>query len=137
MQHPYVYSATALAALRKLWIPGLLLAVVLTAYSCGGSDSSPTSPGGGGGTTKELNSGNLAPGATYAHVFAKAGDYAYHCNFHAVMKGTVQVSNSAPSSDVQVNIVSMNAPFPSATVKPGGKVTWTNNDGTTHTVTSD
>jgi plastocyanin len=35
-----------------------------------------------------------------------------------------------------VSIVSSSSPFTAATVKPGGTVTWTNNTGVTHTVTS-
>jgi plastocyanin len=46
------------------------------------------------------------------------------------------VSAAATVSLVQVNITSSSTPFPGATVKTGGKVTWKNNTGMTHTVTS-
>jgi plastocyanin len=39
-----------------------------------------------------FDSGNLAPGATFSHVFGKAGTVTYHCEIHASMKGTIQVS---------------------------------------------
>ncbi|HKW13623.1 MAG TPA: plastocyanin/azurin family copper-binding protein [Candidatus Krumholzibacteria bacterium] len=144
MKHAYAaHRRHPAAAPGKAWIPVLMLSVALVALACGSSGGgygNPTNPGGGGGGggggTKELNSGNIAPGASFSHTFATAGSFAYHCNFHSVMKGTVTVSASAPSSDVQVNITSSSAPFPGATVKTGGKVTWKNNTGMTHTVTS-
>lgn len=40
----------------------------------------------------EWDSGDLAPGRSYEHTFDKAGTYAYHCNIHSSMKGTVVVS---------------------------------------------
>ena len=135
MKHAY--------AVHRAWIAVLLLSFAVLSLSCGssggyGGNSNPTYPGGGGGggAAKELNSGNIAPGASYAHTFTKAGSFAYHCNYHSVMKGTVTVSDAAASSDVQVNIASSSAPFPAASVKTGGKVTWKNNTGMTHTVTS-
>jgi plastocyanin len=107
------------------------------ALACGsGGGGYGSNPGGGGTTTKVLNSGNVAPGASYSHTFTKAGSFAYHCNYHSVMKGTVTVSAAATDSLVQVNITSSSTPFPGATVKTGGKVTWKNNTGMTHTVTS-
>ncbi len=38
------------------------------------------------------DSGNVAPGSTFDHVFATAGTFAYHCTIHSQMKGTVTVS---------------------------------------------
>jgi plastocyanin len=37
-------------------------------------------------------SGNIAGGATYSHAFTQAGTFAYHCEIHPQMKGTVTVS---------------------------------------------
>jgi plastocyanin len=115
--------------------------VVLACGSSGGGYGGPTNPGGGGGgggggAAKELNSGNIGIGDSYSHTFTTAGSFAYHCNYHSVMKGTVTVSDAATESVVQVNIVSSSVKFPGATVKTGGTVTWTNNTGMTHTVTS-
>jgi len=143
MKHAYAPRRTrSRSATGQAWIPVLVLSVALVALACGssgggyGGSGNPTNPGGGGGGTKELNSGNVAPGASFSHTFTTAGSFAYHCNYHAVMKGTVTVSAAATDSDVQVDITSSSAPFPGATVKTGGKVTWKNNTGMTHTVTS-
>lgn len=39
----------------------------------------------------ELESGNLAEGDTFDHTFSATGTFAYHCDIHAYMKGTVIV----------------------------------------------
>jgi len=126
MSRPVVLWRSALAVL-------LLLAVGVSACS---KKSHPTSPSGGGGGSLELDSDNLAPGAIYIHNFQNSGTYNYHCTIHSVMTGTVVVDAGAPSAAVNVSITSSSAPFAAATVQPGGSVTWTNNTGTTHTVTS-
>lgn len=40
----------------------------------------------------DLNSALLSPGMSYAHTFTIAGTYAYHCNVHSFMHGTVVVA---------------------------------------------
>jgi plastocyanin len=40
---------------------------------------------------KSFDSGNMEQGATWSHVFAKAGTYAYVCAYHSYMTGTVIV----------------------------------------------
>jgi plastocyanin len=52
------------------------------------------------------------------------------------MTGSVVVSDNAPGTTASVSITSSVMAFPAATVKPGGTVTWTNNSGLVHTVTS-
>ncbi len=47
---------------------------------------------GKGGT---FGSGTIPPGGMYTHTFTKAGTYAYYCQFHPWMTGTVIVSGSA------------------------------------------
>jgi len=114
----------------------LIAAASATLYSCGsgyGGGGSPTGPG----TSKELNSGNIAPGGTFGHRFAAAGTYHYHCTYHGPMKGSVAVSDAAVDTLVTVNMVSSASPFPGASVKTGGRVVWTNSTSMTHTVTSD
>jgi len=124
---------------RDTWIPAALLAVVLAAASCssgkGGDKSAPTSPGSVG--SHELNSPNLAPGATYEHRFWAPGAYAYYCIYHGAMTGSVIVDANALDTLVNVSITSSVSPFPTVGVKPGGRVVWTNDSPMTHTVTSE
>jgi plastocyanin len=40
---------------------------------------------------KSFDSGNMDQGATWSHIFAKAGTYAYVCAYHSYMTGTVIV----------------------------------------------
>jgi len=40
---------------------------------------------------KSFDSGNMDQGATWTHVFAKAGTYTYLCSYHTYMQGTVVV----------------------------------------------
>jgi len=118
------------------WIAALLLlAALATASSCSSSNSSnPTGPN---RAVRELNSGDFGSGDTYQHRFAVAGTFAYHCIHHAPMTGTVHVSASAPDTVANVSITTSSSSFPVASVKPGGRVVWTNNTAMVHTVTSD
>jgi plastocyanin len=38
------------------------------------------------------DSNDIATGATFEHIFDKAGTFAYHCKIHSSMKGTITVS---------------------------------------------
>jgi plastocyanin len=123
------------------WLPTILLATALAAVascsSSGGGTSYPTNPGGGGGGgSPELNSGDFGPGATFQHRFFTAGTFNYHCIHHSPMTGSVVVSSAAADTVVNVSITSITMTFPGASVKPGGRVVWTNNTGSVHTVTS-
>ena len=113
---------------------GLVLAIGLVAMAgCGSKGTGySTNPG----NTLELNSGDIAPGAGYEHRFNTAGTFSYHCIHHAPMTGSVSVSASAADTVATVAITSSTSPFPAASVKPGGRVVWTNNTGMLHTVTS-
>jgi plastocyanin len=89
---------------------------------------------------RELDSGNVAGnGGFYSHTFSTAGGYPYHCSIpgHSAMVGTVTVSDSDPDTALTVNFPPSTSAFPAASVKTGGRVTWVNNTGMTHTVTSD
>ena len=122
----------------RLVTPLLALSLVLAgllAFSFGCASKTNGPSGGGGGTTKELNSGDIALSATFAHTFANAGSFGYHCAHHSSMVGTVTVDASAAGMTADVNIAAI-APFAAASVKPGGTVTWHNNDSHVHTVTS-
>ena len=117
------------------WFAAILLLVAVAATSScssGGSSNAPTSPG----MVRELDSGDLGPGATYEHRFTAAGTYAYHCIHHAPMTGSVQVSANAADTLANVDIVSSTMSFPAASVKPGGRVVWRNGGAVLHTVTS-
>jgi len=120
----------------------LLAAVTIVALvaiaSCSKSNSSnPTSPGGGGGGGLELNSGNIPGGGGFAHTFANAGSFGYHCAIHGnAMAGTVNVSAGSSNDSMLVTIGPGLTYTPATTdVKPGGQVRWINT-GVTHTVTS-
>jgi plastocyanin len=119
----------------KLWISAILLlaglAGISACYSSKGT-SYPTSPG----ISRELDSGDFGPGATFQHQFAAAGTFGYHCIHHGPMVGSVQVSDAATETVVNVSITSSTSAFPAATVKTGGRVVWTNNTNMVHTVTS-
>jgi plastocyanin len=41
---------------------------------------------------KSVDSGNVAPSATYSHAFTQAGTFTYHCAIHTNMTGTITVS---------------------------------------------
>ena len=40
-----------------------------------------------------FDSGNLDSGATFSQTFDEAGEFAYHCNIHSSMTGTVTVND--------------------------------------------
>jgi plastocyanin len=69
-------------------------------------------------------------------MFATAGTYNYHCAIHGLgMAGTVTVANGQPlNAAVSIQDNSYNPA--GVSVAPNGTVTWTNNGGNTHTVTS-
>ena len=39
-----------------------------------------------------FNSGNLPPGQTYSFTFMGRGSFAYHCQIHPMMTGTISVT---------------------------------------------
>jgi len=115
----------------------LAIATLVTIYACGSSSKTTAPPPGGGGL--ELNSGNIAAAGVFAHTFMTAGTFPYHCTIHSFMTGnSVTVDASSANTNVAVSITGSGSGYsPNAvTIKPGGIVTWTNNGGTTHTVTS-
>ena len=100
----------------------------------GGSPTAPPPP------TAELNSGTISgTNGSFAHRFFAAGTFPYHCTIHASMTGySVVVSDAAPANDSLGTITfgAMSVSQNSITIHTGGKVTWTNNSGANHTVTS-
>jgi plastocyanin len=84
----------------------------------------------------ELDSGSITPGEVFEHTFNSAGLYPYHCLFHPIERGSVQVTVVGPDS-ASVSITNLGFDPASVTVKPGGTVRWQNVGGSVHTVTSD
>jgi hypothetical protein len=108
------------------------------ALSCGGKSSSPTSPAGGGGAP-ELNSGSIAPGASYAHTFNTAGVFNYHCTVpgHGAMTGSVTVNSGGSPTSIPVGFGASITAIGNQVCNVGSTVTWTNNSTTmAHTITS-
>jgi plastocyanin len=124
------------AVTGRAWLRlGLLSLLLVSAAACGSSNNGAgqtTNPG----TPLELNSGDFGTGGIYSHRFSTAGTYAYHCVHHSPMTGSVVVNASATDTLATVSITSDTSPFAPASVKPGGRVVWTNNTGMVHTVTS-
>jgi plastocyanin len=113
----------------------LLLALLTTVAVVGCSDKGTNSTSKPDPTGPELSSPVLGPAQTYSHTFNTAGVFHYHCSIHSSMKGTITVN--AGGTATQANVTIQNFTLPSVTVNVGSTVTWTNNDGTLHTVTSD
>lgn len=117
-------SITALAAIFALALLG-----------CGGDDDKGTNPP----PPPELDSPTIVANAQWVHTFANAGTYAYHCDFHPAMQGSITVSAAGEDSLVVHIINSSNLGFlpqTGTTLKPGGYVRWHNMDTASHTVTS-
>jgi plastocyanin len=90
-----------------------------------------------------FDSGSLAQGATFSQTFDTPGTYPYHCAIHSSMTGTITVvaapaPSTAPAVTATAETISGFAFGPaSVSVPVGSTVTWTNQDGTAHTVTAD
>ena len=114
-----------------------------------GDEHTATSAGGGA-----IDSGVLAPGATYEKTFSEAGSYAFLCMFHSDMRGTIEVIGDAaprvtptpapteapavPALDAaSVDIVDLAFEPASVEVVAGGSVTWTNTGAVPHTATAE
>ena len=68
--------------------PAVIEVAVGTTVTWSNRDSSPhTVTGDDGG----FDSGRLDPEQNFEHTFDRAGSYAYHCDFHPMMQGTVVV----------------------------------------------
>ena len=113
----------------------VVLAAAAGMPACGGGGDMGTNPGGGA----ELNSGSIPDGGKFDHTFSKAGTFPYHCSIHPEMTGnSVIVDDNSNVASANVSIVGGTPGFTPSTVTimVGGMVHWTNNGGTTHTITS-
>lgn len=111
--------------------------LIVLAGSLPGCGSDPANPGGGGGA-KELDSPTVGPAGTYVHTFpSTAGTHTYQCQIHgSSMSGSVTVAGGNPGS-AAVSMTNSSTFSPaSVSIDLGGTVTWTNNSGNNHTVTS-
>lgn len=113
---------------------GLIATVAIVAACNNGSNNNVVNP-----PVRELDSGTLGLNGVYAHTFANAGTFGYHCTIHgaAVMSGSVTVAAGQPATAaVTIGPGNSYSP-PTISVAPGGSVTWTNSPtGSAHTVTS-
>src|SRR5215218_4649581 len=61
-----------------------------------------------------FDSGELQPGESYSFTFDKPGTYAYHCEIHPDMTGTVTVSGASGSASGSASASSSGSVSPSA-----------------------
>lgn len=95
-------AGTARAATHQVAISGFAFAPATVNAAVGDTvtwtnqDSAPhtVSATAGGG----FDSGNMATGATFSHTFSSAGTFAYRCNIHPEMTGSVVVAAASGSS---------------------------------------
>ena len=85
---PPVAAGCAVGIADFAFEPARIEVAVGTTVTWSNRDSSPhTVTGDDGG----FDSGRLDPEQNFEHTFDRAGSYAYHCDFHPMMQGTVVV----------------------------------------------
>lgn len=67
---------------------------------------------------ESFDSGTIETGATYEQTFADPGTYAYLCQIHPDMKGTIEVASTGPAAAAGVVEPSASAPPTAAVVEP-------------------
>jgi plastocyanin len=87
-----------------------------------------------------FDSGNVNPGSSYSVTFNKAGTFAYHCNIHSNMHGTITVTGATtsptptptpthsrikPTATATAKPVVPVSPTPTSSVKPSPRVSKT------------
>ena len=105
-------------------------------------------------TGSDWDTGDLHPGDTAEVTFDEPGSYAYSCQYHPVMMGTIEVqaagtpeaspeaspvaSPESASGGDEHAVTIVNFAFDPAEIEVpvGATVTWTNDDGVPHTATS-
>jgi plastocyanin len=133
--------------MKKVHLGQLGLAAMLVAafmFGCSkSSNSSPTAGGGMGGGSLEFDSGTVASGGTFSHVFTAVKSVPYHCVFHGSaggngMAGTITVQAATTPTLHTVSMTSSLTFVPAnLTVHVGDTVKWVNDGTMPHTATSD
>lgn len=117
------------------WLAAALAIAIVSISACsGGDDNNSTGPP--PPAAKELDSPVLGSGGVYVDTLKTAGVFPYHCEIHTTMTATLTVDASSPNTNLAISITDFAFSPTPATVKPNGIVTWTNNGGANHTVTS-
>ncbi len=112
-------------------------------FGCSSNNSNTPTGGGGGGSNKEFDSGNVAPGGSFTHVFTAAKVVPYHCSIHGAaggvgMSGTITVqAGGAPTLHTVSMTNALTFSPATLTINVGDTVKWVNAAGMTHTATSD
>ncbi len=111
------------------------LFVMLGVIGCSKSDSGPTGPPAG----TSFNSGTIAPAGQFQFVFPTEGHFPYHCSIHPGMQASIHVvAGGGDTARVEIaNSTATGFQPQLSTVRPGGRVIWTNISSANHTVTSD
>lgn len=98
-------------------------------------------------TGADFDTGPIQPGESATVTFDEGGSFAYSCQFHPMMTGSVEVGDAGTpeaspaatpaASGSAVTIVNIAFDPPTLEVAVGATVTWTNEDGVQHTATAD
>ncbi len=83
-------SATAVKAINFAFQPQTLSVKVGTVVTFQNNDSATHTFTANDGT---FDSGRIAPGQSFSFTFASAGSFAFHCQIHSSMTGTITVSS--------------------------------------------
>jgi plastocyanin len=94
-------------------------------------------------TPESFDSNTLALGVPFMHPFSSSivtkTTFGYRCKFHGAapfnMTGSVVVDPASLNTSASVTVADYSFTPATVTVKPGSTVTWTENTGTSHTVT--
>jgi plastocyanin len=119
------------------------IAIVTTAAALVGCSSNKTTNPPTTTTPESFDSSTLAIGTPFTYTFSSGivtkTTFGYRCKFHGGapfnMTGSVIVDPASANTSASVTVADYSFSPISVTVKPGSTVTWTQNTGTTHTVT--
>jgi plastocyanin len=117
----------------------LFIAVLAIIAGCSNNSTSYNSSGGSGTL---FESGTVAPGGSFVHVFASAGSIRYFCRFHGSaggggMSGTITAASGGTPSMDTVFMDAMTFSPAAKAIDVGDTVKWINSSSLNHTVTSD